>query len=57
MAWTSIQWTDGILTPKDKQLQVDMISNTDAWNLVYFIISVRSETLTSGTTYYTITGG
>jgi hypothetical protein len=52
-----ILWTDGILTPKDKQLQVDMISNTDAWNLVYFIISVRSETVTSGTTYYTITGG
>jgi hypothetical protein len=52
-----IKWTDGILTPKDKQLQVDMTSNTDAWNLVYFIISIRSETVTSGTTYYTITGG
>jgi hypothetical protein len=52
-----IKWSDGILTPKDKQLQVDMYSLNDAWNLVYFIISIRSETVTSGTTYYTITGG
>jgi hypothetical protein len=51
-----IYWADGILTPKDKKLYVDMYSNGDAWNLVYFIISVRSETVTSGTTHYVIRG-
>ncbi len=49
-----IEWDDGILTPGDNELQVDLYSNVDAWNLVYFIISVRSETVTSGTTHYLI---
>lgn len=51
-----IDWDDGILTPGDNQLQVDMLSLNDAWNLVYFIISVRSETVTTGTTHYVIYG-
>jgi hypothetical protein len=51
-----VEWDDGILTPKDKKLYVDMYSNNDAWNLVYFIISIRSETTTSGTTHYMIRG-
>jgi hypothetical protein len=51
-----VDWDDGILVPGDKSLQVDMTSDTDAWNLIYFIISVRSVTVTSGTTYYTIRG-
>jgi hypothetical protein len=52
-----LKWSDNILTPGDKSLQVDMYSLNDAWNLVYFIISIRSETKTSGTNYYTIRGG
>jgi hypothetical protein len=52
-----VYWNDGILTPGDNNLQVDMYSETDAWNLVYFIISIRSETVTRGTTHYTIHGG
>ena len=52
-----LEWDDGILTPGDTELQVDMLSLNDAWNLVYFIISIRSETVTSGTTHYTIRGG
>jgi len=52
-----VNWDDGILTPGDNNLQVDLTSNVDAWNLVYFIISVRSETVTSGTSHYTIHGG
>ncbi len=49
-------WTDNILTPGDSILYVDMYSYNDAWNLVYFIISVRSETTTGGTSHYVIYG-
>ncbi|HEY97363.1 MAG TPA: hypothetical protein G4O16_04195 [Dehalococcoidia bacterium] len=49
-------WTDNILTPDDNILHVDMYSYNDAWNLVYFIISVRSETTTGGTSHYVIYG-
>ncbi len=52
-----LAWTDGVVSPGDDQLQVDLYSLNDAWNLVYFIISIRSETHTSGTGYYTIRGG
>jgi hypothetical protein len=56
-----VRWDDKvdgvpILTPKDSRLYVDMYSSGDAWNLVYFIISIRSETVTSGTTHYVIHG-
>jgi hypothetical protein len=51
-----LKWDDGILTPGDKNLEVDLYSNTDAWNLVYFIISIRSETVTTGTSHYMIYG-
>jgi hypothetical protein len=49
-----VLWADGILTPKDTSLHLDMVSGTDAWNLIYFIMSVRSETVTSGTGHYLI---
>jgi len=49
-------WTDNILTPGDTRLHLDMVSGTDAWNLVYVIVSVRSETVTGGTENYVITG-
>ncbi len=49
-------WADGVLTPGDNMLYVDLVSNQDAWNLVYFIISIRSETVTGGTTHYVISG-
>jgi hypothetical protein len=50
----TVLWADGILTPKDTSLHLDMQSGTDAWNLVYIIMSVRSETVTSGTGHYQI---
>jgi hypothetical protein len=50
----TVLWADGILTPKDTSLHLDMQSGTDAWNLIYIIISVRSETVTSGTGHYQI---
>jgi PAS domain S-box-containing protein len=49
-----IAWDDGILQPGDTMLHLDMVSGTDAWNFIYLIMSVRSETLTSGTTHYII---
>ena len=49
-----VLWTDGILTPKDTKLHLDMNTGTDAWNLIYVIISVRSEIVTSGTGNYII---
>ncbi|MCX7912223.1 MAG: hypothetical protein N2506_04605, partial [Dehalococcoidales bacterium] len=55
-----IKWSDKVdgvpvLTPGDRRLFVDMYSYNDAWNLVYFIISIQSETVTGGTTHYVIT--
>ena len=49
-------WADNILTPGDNVLHVDMYGEDDCWNLVYFIISVRSETVTGGTSHYVIHG-
>jgi hypothetical protein len=48
-------WADNILTPGDTRLHLDMNSGTDAWNLIYVIVSVRSETVTGGTENYVIT--
>ncbi len=50
-------WADNVLTPGDRVLHLDLLSNNDAWNLVYLILSVRSETVTGGTDYYVIKGG
>jgi len=44
------------LTPGDSMLEVDMVSPQDAWNLVYIIVSIRSETVTGGTSHYMISG-
>jgi hypothetical protein len=52
----TLLWTDDILTPGDNVLHVDLLSLDDAWNLVYIIISVRSETVTGGTSHYMIYG-
>ena len=49
-----ILWADGIFMPKDTSVHLDMDSGTDAWNLIYIIMSVRSETVTSGTGHYTL---
>ncbi len=50
----AVTWASGILTPGDTELHLDMDSGTDAWTFIYLILSVRSETLTSGTTHYII---
>ncbi len=49
-----ILWSSNILTPNDTRLHLDMYSGQDAWNLIYFILSIRSQTVTRGTDYYLI---
>jgi hypothetical protein len=49
-----ILWNDNILTPNDIRLHLDMYSGQDFWNLIYFILSVRSKTVIGGTEHYII---
>jgi len=49
-----VTWASGLVEPGDTTAQLDMPSNTDNWNLIYIILSLRSETVTGGTTHYTI---
>ncbi|MFH0942168.1 MAG: hypothetical protein V1823_04010 [Chloroflexota bacterium] len=50
----NITWASGLLHADDIQAQIDMPSGTDNWNLVYMILSLRSETVTGGTRHYVI---
>jgi hypothetical protein len=52
-----VPWTSQLLKPGDKTLHLDIYSQTDQWNLIYFIISVRSETVIGGTEHYVIKDG
>ncbi|MBM3131907.1 MAG: hypothetical protein FJZ95_02590 [Chloroflexi bacterium] len=48
----SISWASGLLEPGDTSAQIDMPTGNDSWNLVYTIISFRSETSTGGAITY-----
>ncbi len=61
----NIPWENGssqvLVAPGDTTAHLDLPSETDggydgsdAWNLVYLILSLRSETTTGGTTHYVI---
>ena len=52
-----VTWASGLLDPGDSTAQLDMNSDTDNWNLIYIILSLRSETVTGGTVHYVIRGG
>jgi len=52
-----VTWASGLLEPGDSMAQLDLITGTDSWNLVYMILSLRSETVTGGTTHYVIHWG
>jgi hypothetical protein len=52
----NITWASGILEPGDSSAQLDMLTKVDSWNLVYMILSLRSETVTGGTVHYVIHG-
>ena len=51
-----VTWASDLLEPGDSSAQVDMPTRTDSWNLVYIILSFRSETATGGTVTYLIRG-
>ncbi len=45
------------IEPGDTSAQVDLLTEVDSWNLVYIILSFRSEVTTSGTMSYVYVGG
>jgi hypothetical protein len=47
-----INWEDEILEPGDSSAQVDLTTWTDSWNLIYIILSFRSDAITGGTVTY-----
>jgi hypothetical protein len=54
-----ILWSQGVLTGNDNSLHVDLWGGgdmfaRDAYNLIYFILSVQNQTTTSGTGHYVI---
>ncbi|MGD0795077.1 MAG: hypothetical protein ABR958_05755 [Dehalococcoidales bacterium] len=50
----NVTWTSQLLKPGDTKLHLDLYTQTDNWNLVYIIISVRSKVVTGGTGHYII---
>ena len=51
-----VTWASGLLEPGDTSAQINMPTGTDSWNLVYLIISFRSDVTTGGTISYLLTG-
>jgi len=51
-----VTWASDLLEPGDTSAQVDMWTEDDSWNLIYVILSFRSETVTGGTVTYLIRG-
>jgi len=49
-----VTWASDLLQPDDTSAQVDLETDTDIWEMVYIIISFRSETTTGGTMTYLI---
>jgi len=50
----SVTWGDNILESGDTQAQIDVGMSQDIWNLVYIILSFRSETTGTGVSIYNI---
>jgi hypothetical protein len=51
-----VTWASGLLEPGDTSAQIDLPTKTDSWNLVYIILSFRSESTTGGAISYLIRG-
>ncbi|MFH1651825.1 MAG: hypothetical protein ABID87_06995 [Chloroflexota bacterium] len=52
-----VTWASGLLVADDTEAHIDLPTGTDNWNLIYIILSLRSETVTGGTTHYVIHSG
>jgi len=53
----TITWASGLLEPGDTSATIDLPTNTDNWNLIYMILSVRTQTTVAGTSHYVIRSG
>jgi hypothetical protein len=51
-----ITWSSNLLKPMDTSAHIDLPTQDDSWNLVYIIISFRSDTKTGGAISYLIRG-
>jgi hypothetical protein len=49
-----VTWASGLLNPGDTSARIDPYTRIDVWNLVYMIVSFRSETVTKGALNYSI---
>lgn len=52
----NVTWASGLLEPGDTSARIDLPTGTDSWNLVYIIISFRSDSDTCGAISYVIRG-
>ena len=50
----NIAWSEGLLEPGDTSAQINISTNYDIWNLVYIILSFRSESTTGRSISYLI---
>ena len=50
----NITWASQMLKPGDTRLHLDLYTQTDQWNLIYLILSVRSKVTVGGTGIYII---
>ncbi|MBN1161748.1 MAG: hypothetical protein JXA17_07375 [Dehalococcoidales bacterium] len=51
-----ITWASGLLHADDTSAHIDIYTDYENFNLIYLILSVRSETTIGGTTHYLISG-
>jgi len=49
-----ISWASGLLETGDTSAEIDIVTDVDIWNLVYIILSFRSEITTSDAISYSI---
>jgi len=51
-----VTWSSGLLEAGDTSAQIDIYTDTDIWNLVYTILSFRSDITSGGTISYLVRG-
>ena len=49
-----ITWASGLLQPGDTSAQIDIPTEVDNWNIIYMVLSFRSESTTGGALSYLI---
>lgn len=49
-----VTWASGLLEADDTEAHIDLPTEVDNWNLIYIILSLRSETITGSTVHYVI---